>query len=572
MGNNRAASSKGCEQVDLVAKEKFARQLANRPDAKRLGPVAACFAEGTDPMVVEAFHQAMQAAEDGAWPNPDERYNITSRWSGSQGSPRVIRWSFVPDGLSISSGVGEPVANSTLFASMDAKFGGNRATWIAQVEEMFSRWSQVTGLTYVRVTTGGTDWDDGASWGTGGADGARGDVRISSKPIDGTNGTLAYNFFPSNGDMVLDSAESWGNATNTYRFFRNTLSHEHGHGIGLLHVCPISQTKLMEPFLNTNFNGPQQDDIRAGQRHYGDSSESDNSIATATPVVGAITVGSNVTIGTYTGASNTSTLSIDANGEQDFFQITTTGPVRLTATATPIGTTYDTATANPCGTNTPVAALSQADLAVEVQSSTGTVLTSASGNALGSAESAIADLPSAGTYIVRVYETNAPDQTQLYRLNLLGQAIPTTTISGRITFLDWINPNSSQPTRITVVRNSDSALIAQVDTTTNSLGDYSVTVPSLSVGVGYTVRAESLVWLRKSNAVAGAASLSNVNFNLFNGDADESGEVDATDIDLVIANFGSIGVSPTDGDLDGSGEVDATDIDVAIANFGQIDN
>ena len=58
------------------------------------------------------------------------------------------------------------------------------------------------------------------------------------------------------------------------------------------------------------------------------------------------------------------------------------------------------------------------------------------------------------------------------------------------------------------------------------------------------------------------------------GDCDNSGEIDAADIDLVIATFGEL---PTVGDTaptdcDGSGEVDAADIDLVIANFGLLDN
>jgi hypothetical protein len=57
--------------------------------------------------------------------------------------------------------------------------------------------------------------------------------------------------------------------------------------------------------------------------------------------------------------------------------------------------------------------------------------------------------------------------------------------------------------------------------------------------------------------------------SLPNGDTDVSGEVDAADIDLIIAGFGQNTTSATQGDLDGSGEVDAADIDVVIANFGE---
>lgn len=56
---------------------------------------------------------------------------------------------------------------------------------------------------------------------------------------------------------------------------------------------------------------------------------------------------------------------------------------------------------------------------------------------------------------------------------------------------------------------------------------------------------------------------------LTNGDADQSGEVDAADIDMVIADFGSVAGADTDADM--SGEVDAADIDIVIANFGSID-
>ena len=67
---------------------------------------------------------------------------------------------------------------------------------------------------------------------------------------------------PTNGDMVLDRSENWASgASGNFRFFRNTISHEHGHGIGMHHICPINQTKLMEPFLSTAFDGPRHDEI-----------------------------------------------------------------------------------------------------------------------------------------------------------------------------------------------------------------------------------------------------------------------------------------------------------------------
>ena len=50
-----------------------------------------------------------------------------------------------------------------------------------------------------------------------------------------------------------------------FRSLRNVLTHEHGHGIGIKHSIPQNGTKLMEPALALEFDGPQEDDIRAAQ-------------------------------------------------------------------------------------------------------------------------------------------------------------------------------------------------------------------------------------------------------------------------------------------------------------------
>lgn len=85
-------------------------------------------------------------------------------------------------------------------------------------------------------------------------------------------------------------------------------------------------------------------------------------------------------------------------------------------------------------------------------------------------------------------------------------------------------------------------------------------------------------WLRKTvafNTTAGNAT--GINIVCADGDVDNSGEVDAADIDSVIANFGLTASDPgyasnRNCDLDRSGEVDATDIDIVIANFGLTDD
>lgn len=394
----------------------------------------ACFAPGTAPDVVNFFHNLLEG--DAAAP----RYQTTSRWSGLQGSNRNLLWSFVPDGLSISSGIGEPVGNSELFSRMDSLFAaqGGRATWINRFEQSLNRWAELCGISYTRVTFGGNDWDDGAAWGTGGAAGLRGDVRISMKNIDGANNVLAYNPFPSNGDMVLDRSESWSSSTNQHRFMRNIIMHEHGHGLGILHVCPASGTKLMEPFLTTSYDGPRHDDVRAGQRHYGDNYETDpingnNNVSFASPI-GAVEIGFPLSLGNLpppvSGLSPTftSTLSIDANGEQDWYQFTVSGPRLVTVTVTPRGiASYDScAQGGTCPSGCPINSLAAADLNFDIIDADGsTVLGTAAAQPSGGTETLSSiTLPVAGDYYVRVFEGDAPTTSQLYLLDISVAAVP----------------------------------------------------------------------------------------------------------------------------------------------------
>ena len=87
-----------------------------------------------------------------------------------------------------------------------------------------------------------------------------------------------------------------------------------------------------------------------------------------------------------------------------------------------------------------------------------------------------------------------------------------------------------------------------------------------------TMKLRHLAGLRRSQQIHSFPELPiTANFVLVNGDVDESGEVDAADIDAVIAAFGNTNPPPTLVDVDGSGEVDAADIDLVIANFGATD-
>ena len=376
-------------------------------------PAAVCFAEGTPKEVMAEINRLIN-------PSSSFKYFIGSRWSGLQGTPRALTWSFVPDGTIAGSGLA-----STLFATLDGQFGGNRALWISRFQQSFDRWQQLTGTSYTRVTDGGNDWDDGASWGSGGS-ATRGDVRIAMRNIDGPSSILAFNFFPSNGDMVMDSSENWNQSGNSHRFMRNIIMHEHGHGLGISHVCTFDSDQLMEPFLSTAFDGVQHDDLRAGQRHYGDPFEPDDGPADATDL-GTPPVTGLVRAGTIPSPSfpNSGLLSIDATGKTDWFRFSTTDTRRVTVKVVPQGRVYQN---NPqsgdgsCpGGGSNVDSLAMANLNVEViDGDETTVLATGASQPAGMTEEVVdLFLPTAGDYFIRVFEFGGTAQSQLYILDVL---------------------------------------------------------------------------------------------------------------------------------------------------------
>ena len=190
--------------------------------------------------------------------------------------------------------------------------------------------------------------DDGVRLGTAsGLLGTRGDHRIGGHSIDGqTSPTfLAYNFFPNNSDMVIDTDEinRWSNATNNYRLFRNMLMHEIGHGIGLNHVESFDVnphqakfqfgTFLMEPILSNAFDGPQFDDILGVHRLYGDANETGagNETYLSATHLGSLQSSQTISLGTdatdtFVGSGELDFVSIDDDSDVDYFRFSITGP------------------------------------------------------------------------------------------------------------------------------------------------------------------------------------------------------------------------------------------------------
>ncbi|NNE10520.1 MAG: matrixin family metalloprotease [Gemmatimonadetes bacterium] len=292
-----------------------------------------CFAPGTDPAYVEEVIRRL--------PQPEmlskNQFEIGARWSstatdpttGGSGDPVTLTWGLLPDGVSIpGTTAGDPTAPSDLQAVFDLRFP-SPTVWRDKIRQSFSRWEGRIGATYVEVT-----YDDGAAFpGAFGSLGVRPDIRIGGHPIDGVGGVLAYNYFPIGGDMVIDT-QDWplfDNTGNDYRFFRNTVMHEHGHGLGLAHVNSNTGV-LMEPFIQTSFNGPQDDDIRGGQRNYGDIYENNDVVLDATDLdlLGAIA---------SPGFSLTQ-LSIDRGPDLDWYAFDASAGGLLSVTVDPVGSAY----------------------------------------------------------------------------------------------------------------------------------------------------------------------------------------------------------------------------------------
>jgi hypothetical protein len=374
-------------------------------DPRERPPLALCFAEGTDPEIVRIVSQVIYGTN-----NPLD-YQAGSRWSttangptGGQGDPITITYSFVPDGVSIPDGIGEGVAPNEIHARLTALFG-SEAAWSAKFAQVFARWSELCGVHYVEVN------DDGATlFSSPGILGVRGDVRICMKPLDGTYGVLAYNYYPNTGDMVLDRWENWAASANDFRFMRNIVAHEHGHGLGLRHVCPINQTKLMEPYLSTSFDGPCHDDKRGSQRHYGDAYENNNTAAAAT------------NLGTITGTYLVPDASSDDNSDTDWYRFTVGAGQQVSVTLDVIGATYLDGAQNTdgsCSAGTQINSLDDQNLGIRLYDTSGLIVLAEATSQPAGVDEIIPNtaLSVPGTYYLQVLPGTA-DAIQLCDLNI----------------------------------------------------------------------------------------------------------------------------------------------------------
>jgi len=335
--------------------------------------------------------------------------------SGNSGraTPARLTYSFVPDGANWD---GQP---NTLNATLTQNFGaGNEDRGKEYIRQALAAWRVYSGLRYREVADNGSNRSSSMTRSS-----ARGDIRIGGN-ARGVPNYLAYNYFPgSGGDMLINTSyfnpgSAMGNAANNYRYLRNVVAHEHGHGAGYRHTVPCENNKLMEPFINTNFETLNIDERRGAGRNYGDRYAGNSSAASAHD------------FGDLTAPVLRSVIERDlstngANGfggsGADWFRFTLSSPQPVTITVTPTGGQYNNGEqTNDCaGSYSLINAQQAGNLNVELRNSNGaTVLQSAASAGAGQPEVLSAGALPAGTYTVRVYDAgpNSNQTVQLYDL------------------------------------------------------------------------------------------------------------------------------------------------------------
>ena len=397
--------------------------------------LAICFAPGTPTMVQDDMKAAValyQAADDARWSRTAMDGSFLRR-----GEPTTLTWSIVADGTPIPGYVGEASAASNLRSWLTIKYG-SESQWLPIFEKVFERWSALSGVTYVHESAD----DSSTLGGSRGVSGVRADIRIGGHRIDGNNGTLAYNFFPDDGDMVIDTSDRYfDTVASDSRRLRNVIAHEHGHGLGMDHVCPVNGTKLMEPTTSSAIDGPQLDDILAAQRLYGDRFEDSETTATAADL-GALTPGETII----------DDVSIDGTDDVDMFAFSAPPSSRVNVVLVPIGASYvqsEQAANGSCGTGTTYDALRRVDLSVELIGPNGSQRLAFADAAPAGATEELVDiaLVSAAPHFVRIVGDN--DDVQLYRLviDVVDPADRPTAVN------DAVTTRGAVPARLNVLDN-----------------------------------------------------------------------------------------------------------------------
>ncbi|MBX3385578.1 MAG: hypothetical protein KF768_03315 [Phycisphaeraceae bacterium] len=363
-------------------------------------------------------------------PGQGKRARLTYSFPADQPVGGTAVWGMAASGFS-------PAPNN-LNSALAFVFGSDPDRGREFIRQALAAWRKYGGVEYEEVADDNTSMSSSTT-----RVATRGDIRIGGISL-GVNGVLGYNAFPSTlggatlggGDMCLNTSyftdvtpgTFYRNANNDYRYLRNTVSHEHGHGLGYFHAVPCNQTKIMEPTITATPIALTIDERRAVAHNYGDRFSGNQTSALAHD------------FGTLTSPSDRSVIERDLalnrvaspnQNQDDWFKFTLTGTRSVTITVTPTGGVYandQQSSMGGCtganGSPTPtVDATAAGNIQLSLHNSVGTLIEQAVDTAIGQAETITRSL-SAGTYLVLVrnagytnpFETNPNLTTQLYDL------------------------------------------------------------------------------------------------------------------------------------------------------------
>ncbi len=597
-GTRSADCHTGCADVAGPVDEKVVREAmtALKAEAKRVGHqgstplMSACFEEGTDWKIVSSWEEAQRRL---GWNGSSTDYQLAASWGLVAGKPSTVTWSFVPDGVVIPGAAGGVTSPSNLFSNFDAQFAsmGGRDAWIQAIQACFDRWEQLSGIDFERVSVGGNPWDRGDAFSAFGVPGQVGDIRVGGYRITGPGGVLAYAYYPNPGfgeagNIAFDTGDNYARPENDFRWLRNVMMHEIGHAIGFAHTCPRDRTKLMEPNLNTGFDGPQVDDIGAGQETYGDPIEGglDNDVIGRATPLGNLSAGSAFAQGAVPSDSiypaqpipaNSSVLSIVPNDAADYFSFSlpTSGIVRITLT--PVGRTYpEGPQVGDCSQGTNYDSLRQANLTFDLRNGSNNLIAGATNRPAGEVDDLQLNLQANLTYFARVTAVGGTAKTQKYTLRISRQV-------AQISF----SPTSSHPfiasapyaATLEVLRNSDNSVLATLSGSALLGGAISGQVDGIPAGVPISVRTRMASHLTQRTASFvwdGSSPITVPSDGPFlNGDVDGDDRVTIFDYIGISESFDtSTGQSGFNGaaDLDRDGTISIFDYIIMGSNFDRV--
>lgn len=422
--------------IDSIASRSLLPHIAREHILHRIVASPACWSDTMDAAALEQLILDTDLLPPTqAFPfDPADRF-VTDNlvWTGdiaigqaNRAQRANLTYSFPADGttwgLSSVSSTGPNTLNASLMTTFGASDLDEGREYIRQA---LASWRRFGGLTYSEVADNGEAMNQ-----TTARSPNRGDIRIGGRGFGGGS-FLAYNAFPSQsglagvggGDMVINTsffnASNFNNSSSSYRYFRNTVAHEHGHGLGNIHTVPCNNQKLMEPFIQTSTDAVAVDERRGAGRSYGDRYSGNNSAANAKDF-GDLASPLRSIIERW--LSTNGSTGFD-NSDEDWFRFSLASQQNVVITIDPVGGSYSTGqqSFNCSGSSSTVNADNAGNLNVELRSADGnSIILSASAAGAGANEVLTANNLAAGEYTVRVVDVgpNSNQNVQTYDMTI----------------------------------------------------------------------------------------------------------------------------------------------------------